>query len=72
MALLDANGKRPPKEISMMQSVQAHLNAIANWFDDPKVTLVIRANGQDLILTNDTTESAVDALQTYDETKKVN
>jgi hypothetical protein len=49
---------------AMTKSVQAHLNGIADWFDEPKITLIVRTEkGGDLIMTSDTADAAIAALQ---------
>lgn len=67
---LAAKGQKIAAVDAMTRDVKRHLSAIADHFDDPRITLVVRAQGQDLILTNDTGAEALAALQR--EEKKVN
>lgn len=63
---LNAKGQKIAAVDAMTRDVQRHLTAIAGLFDDPKVTLVVRAQGQDLILTNDRSEEAIMALMKHE------
>jgi hypothetical protein len=57
-------GKKIARVDAMSKSVQAHLNGIADWFDEPRITLVVRTEkGGDLIMTSDTADAAIAALQ---------
>lgn len=60
--IITGKGTKIARVDQMTTSVKAHLNAIANWFEDPKVTLVIRTASDELIFTNDSTADAVAAL----------
>jgi hypothetical protein len=44
-------------------ALRSHLKGIADWFEEPKITLIVRTEkGGDLIMTNDIVEHAVAAL----------
>lgn len=63
-------GEKIARVDQMRKSVESHLNGIAHWFDAPSITLIVRANGDDMVFTNDTTAEAIAALQRHE--KKVN
>jgi hypothetical protein len=66
-------GKKIARVDAMTKSVQAHLNGIADWFDEPRITLVVRTEkGGDLIMTNDTPDAAIAALAAEQNTPKEN
>lgn len=62
---LAAKGQKIAAVDAMTRALGRHLNEIAKLFDDPYITLIVRAQGQALIQTNDTTEAAVRALEEH-------
>jgi hypothetical protein len=59
----EQKGKKIARVDAMKKSVHAHLNGIGHWFNDPKITLVVRNEEGDFIVTNDTAAEAISALE---------
>jgi hypothetical protein len=52
---------------SVAEKIRHHMNEVANLFDSPKITLVIRSSSLegDLILTNDAADEAIIAIKKF-------